>query len=96
MNNYLTYCAQAKMHHMVSRSRGASGIRLTCHPFGGVSIEPVFTPSEHGDIILSLVPKVTTDLFTLRQLKPASIDFSYLTEDFIIKRDLDVILADTN
>jgi hypothetical protein len=81
------------MLHLIEKSGGAIGMKLLCHPRGGTSIESVFTPQEHGDIIISSTPKVSTDFFTLRMLNKASIDFSYATEDFIISRDPNVLLA---
>lgn len=91
MNKYLTYCAQAKMLHLIERSGGAIGMKLLFHRLGGVSIESVYTSQEHGDIIISSTPRVSTDLFTLRKLKDAAIDFSYISEDFIISREPNVV-----
>jgi hypothetical protein len=90
MNNYLTYCAQAKLLHLMA-DRGATSVRLTALPQGSVSIEMMCTELRHNDIMLSSTPKVFTDLFTLKQLKRASVDFDYPTAEFIITREKHVI-----
>ena len=95
MNTYLTYCAQAKMLHLIQESGGAIGMKLSFHRAGGVSIESVYNPREHGDILISSTPKVTTDVFTACRLSKASIDFDYKSQDFIISRDPHVISSTT-
>jgi hypothetical protein len=89
VNDYLTYCAQAKILRLIELS-GAQGIRLVCDSLG-ISIELLFNPPLKSDIILTVTPRVYTDVYTLRQLQTASIDYSYQTDDFIFtkaKREL--------
>jgi len=87
INDYVTYCAQAKLLRFMEE-RGAASIRLTAHRDGGVSIEPSQSVvCKLGDVILNATPRIYTDLRTLLQLKQASIDFSYPSAEFIITRD---------
>lgn len=92
MNDYLTFNAQAKLLRLMEDG-GANGVRLTSHPLGGISIELVCTKLQTGDIILSSTPRVYTDLFTLRQLSHASVDFDYPTAEFVITRERNVNIA---
>lgn len=91
MNDYITYCAQAKLLHLMRKSGGAVGMKLTFHDGGGISIESAYTKDELGDIIISQVPTVTTDLSTFKRLNSHGIDFDYNTSDFIISREPNVI-----
>lgn len=90
MNNYVTYCAQAKLLNLMENGE-ANAVRLTALEWGSISIEMMFTPPKNNDIMLSVTPKIYTDLFTLSQLSRASVDFDYPSAEFIIKREKHVI-----
>ena len=75
------------LSRLIERSAGVNGVKILCHPFGGVTVETVCTLKERGDIILSTTPMVTTDRFTLMQLDSGAIDFSQKTNELLITRD---------
>lgn len=81
------------MLHLIEKSGGAIGIKLLYNPMGGLSMETVFSLKDHGEIIISNTPTVSTDFFTLRVLNTGSIDFDYVTKDFIISRTPNVVPA---
>lgn len=91
MSNFITFSARAKLHHLI-KSGGAAGVRFGIHKRGGVSIDFVQRHSDHGQVILSSHPPVTSDLFTLMNIQSKAIDFSYDSGEFIITRDPNIAL----
>ena len=87
MSNFITFSARAKLHHLI-KSGGAIGVRFGIHKFGGIAIDFVQKNSDHGQVILSLHPRVTSDIFTLINIPSKAIDFSYDSGEFIIIREL--------
>ena len=86
MSNFITFSARAKLHHLI-KSGGAAGIRFGIHRLGGISLDLIERNSERGQVILSSHPPVTSDLFTLMNIRSKAIDFSYDSGEFIITRE---------
>ncbi len=91
MSNFITLSARAKLHHLI-KSGGAIGIRFGIHRLGGVSIDFIKSNSDHGQVILSSHPPVTSDLFALMNIQSKAIDFSYDSGEFIITKDPNITL----
>ena len=86
MNDFLTYCAQAKLLRLMEND-GAASVRIIVLHEGSVSIEMLHEKPTWTDIMISATPMVFTDLFTLIQLNPAAIDFDYPSAEFVITRE---------
>lgn len=91
MSNFITFSARAKLHHLI-KSGGAVGIRFGLHKLGGISIDFVKRNSDHGQVQLSSHPQVTSDLFTLMNIRSKAIDFSYDSGEFIITKEPNITL----
>ncbi len=92
MNDYVTYCAQAKLLKLME-DKGAIAARIVALPEGSVSIEMMDSKGSWTDIMLSSVPRVYTDMFTFLQLGSAAIDFDYPSAEFVITREKHDVLA---
>jgi hypothetical protein len=66
---------------------GALAVGISLNAYGGLAIEFIF--SGKGDIIICNNPYICADQRTLAKLTTHCVDFSYETDDFIIKRTTD-------
>lgn len=93
MNDYITYCARAKLLDIVKSSPGCVGVEVKTYKHGGFEIDTVFNRSTSDGIIISMYPLVVTNRLTLNQLTSGSIDFSYKHNEFVITRSPSVIYS---
>lgn len=94
MNQYLTYCARAKLLELAEKTE-AYGVRITVTPYSAISIQPVFSIPMRDDIMINVIPHVFTSLSSLKQMKDRAIDFDYDTQELIFSRDPNVIHSHT-
>ena len=82
----VTYCAQAKFLRLIKKCE-ASSIKLTWCTSGGFNIEPQYTSVVANDmIIISHIPKIIADKYTISKLAENSVNFDYNSGDFEISR----------
>jgi hypothetical protein len=83
MNNFVTYCARAKLTQMLEGSE-AKAAKIITNKLNGLGVE--FTNSDFSGVLLCLSPKIYTSMATLKLLNSSSIDFDYRTDDFILTK----------
>lgn len=86
MNKFLTYCAKAKLSYLLKKQRPVAAVKLVAGEKGGFEIQFLFSVCPDSDIIISSIPLVLTNKQTLAKLNDGSIDYSYSSEEFIIKK----------
>lgn len=93
MNKFITYTAKAKLLNLIGKMESATALKLTYQKDGGIDISFDYSASHLNDIIISNVPKILTDTFTLKHLSDFAIDYSYASDDLMITRRDNVISA---
>lgn len=84
MLDTITLCARSKLNKLIQQ-HNSNCVAIISNRDGGFGF---YFDDKNCNIILSVIPRILTDSFTFSQLSPNSIDFSYVDNDFIIKRDL--------